>query len=151
MKEKKKKIIIINGPNINKIGNREKNIYGNKNINNYLKIIKKKYYKEYNIYIKIYNYNCEGKIINVLYDNGYRKKNLGLILNAGAYSHTSLAISDTIRSIKNKIIEVHISNIYNREKIRKKSLISPYCNGIIIGFGLLVYELAIISLINYNY
>ncbi|WGH27191.1 MAG: type II 3-dehydroquinate dehydratase [Candidatus Shikimatogenerans bostrichidophilus] len=148
----KKKIIIINGPNINKIGTREKNIYGNIDINNYLLKKKKKYLKKYNIDIKIFNYNSESKIIDTIYNcNNIKKKKklLGLIINAGAYSHTSLAISDAIRSIKDTsiIIEVHISNIFNREKIRNKSFISPFSKGIIIGFGLLSYELAIISLI----
>ncbi|WGH25530.1 MAG: 3-dehydroquinate dehydratase [Candidatus Shikimatogenerans bostrichidophilus] len=143
-----KKIIIINGPNLNLVGNREKEIYGKINIIEYLDNLKKKFKKK--IKIKIYFLNNEGDIIELL-QNIYKKKNIfGLIINAGAYSHTSLAISDTIRYIKNKIkiIEVHISNIYNREKIRHKSLISPNINyGIILGFGLKGYYIAILSLI----
>ncbi|WGH27707.1 MAG: 3-dehydroquinate dehydratase [Candidatus Shikimatogenerans bostrichidophilus] len=145
----KNNIYIINGPNINKIGNREKEIYGEKNINEYLINIKKKFLKKkYNI--NIYNSNSEGKIIDYLYKKSNNKNIKGFIINLGAYSHTSLAISDAIRSIKDKIkiIEVHISNIFIREKIRHKSFISPYCNGIIIGLGINVYKIAILSLIN---
>ncbi|WGH26697.1 MAG: 3-dehydroquinate dehydratase [Candidatus Shikimatogenerans bostrichidophilus] len=144
----KNNILIINGPNINKIGNREKKIYGKVNINEYLINLKKKFLKKkYNI--KIYNSNSESKIIDILYKKSNIKNIIGIIINLGAYSHTSLAISDTIRSIKNKlkIIEVHISNIFIREDIRHKSLISPYCKGIIIGLGIKVYKMAILSLI----
>ncbi|WGH28168.1 MAG: type II 3-dehydroquinate dehydratase [Candidatus Shikimatogenerans bostrichidophilus] len=148
----KKKIIIINGPNVNKIGIREPKIYGNVDINNYLKKLKIKYLKIYKIYIKIYNYNSESKIIDNFYNKIYKKNILGLIINAGAFSHTSLAISDAIKIINNEnnIIEVHVSNILNREKIRNKSLISPFTNGVIIGLGLLSYEIAIISLLKIN-
>ncbi|WGH25808.1 MAG: 3-dehydroquinate dehydratase [Candidatus Shikimatogenerans bostrichidophilus] len=145
-----KKIIIINGPNINNIGKREPKLYGKININKYFYKIKKKYLNK-NIKIKIYYYNSEGKIINKLHKIELNKeKILGIIINAGAYSHTSLALSDTIKYINSYIIEVHISNIFNREKIRHKSLISPFCNGIIIGLGLKVYEIGIISLILNN-
>ncbi|WOX79448.1 type II 3-dehydroquinate dehydratase [Candidatus Shikimatogenerans bostrichidophilus] len=140
-------IIIINGPNVNMIGIRETNIYGNININKYLKFLKFKYKEIINI--NIYNNNSESKIINYIYDNYYNQYTIGYILNLGAYTHTSLAISDCIRAIKNKIIiEVHVSNVFNRENIRHKSLISSYSNGIIVGFGLTGYELAIISIIN---
>lgn len=144
-----KKILIINGPNIKYIGKREPNIYGNLNITKYFKNLKKKYKTNNNIKIKILNYNSESKIIDCLQQNEINKKELlGIIINAGAYSHTSLAIADTIRYLNIKIIEVHISNIFNREKIRHNSFISPYCKGIIIGFGLKGYEMAILNLIN---
>ncbi|WGH25249.1 MAG: 3-dehydroquinate dehydratase [Candidatus Shikimatogenerans bostrichidophilus] len=145
-----KTIIIINGPNINLIGTREKNIYGNININNYLNNLKKKYLKK-NIKIKNYYTNSESRIIKLLQiSKKYKNKILGIIINAGAYTHTSLAISDTIKYIIGeniKVIEIHISNIFNRENIRHKSLISPNCTGSIIGLGLIVYDLGIISLI----
>ncbi|MDH3004999.1 MAG: 3-dehydroquinate dehydratase [Candidatus Shikimatogenerans sp. JK-2022] len=148
-----KTIIIINGPNINLIGTREKEIYGKININYYLKKIKLRYIKK-KINIKIYNTNSESKIIKYLQiSKKYKKKILGIIINAGAYTHTSLAISDTIKyliSEEIKIIEIHISNIYNREDIRHKSLISPYCTGIIIGFGIIVYDISITTLIRIN-
>ncbi|MDH3003752.1 MAG: type II 3-dehydroquinate dehydratase [Candidatus Shikimatogenerans sp. JK-2022] len=143
-----KKIIILNGPNINKIGIREPKIYGNIDINDYLLNLKNKYIKK-NIKLYIYNYNNEGKIIDFLYKIYKIKKKIFLIINLGAFTHTSLAISDAIKIIKNKIylIEVHVSNIFNREKIRNNSLISSLTNGIIIGFGVFSYELAIISII----
>ncbi|MDH3004518.1 MAG: 3-dehydroquinate dehydratase [Candidatus Shikimatogenerans sp. JK-2022] len=144
------KIIIINGPNLNLIGIREKKIYGNNNIFKYLKKLKKIFLLK-NIKLKIYNTNSESKIINILQIlKIYKNKILGIIINAGAYSHTSLAISDTIKYLKENninIIEVHISNIYNRENFRHKSLISYNVTGIIIGLGLKVYELAINYLI----
>ncbi|MDH3004878.1 MAG: 3-dehydroquinate dehydratase [Candidatus Shikimatogenerans sp. JK-2022] len=144
-----KKILIINGPNLNLIGKREKKIYGNKNIFYYLKKLKKNFFKK-NIKILFTFLNCEGEIINLLQKLYIKNKNLlGLIINVGAFSHTSLAISDTLKYIKKKIkiVEVHISNIFKREKIRHKSLISTYTNGIILGFGLKVYYLGIISLL----
>ncbi|MDH3004298.1 MAG: type II 3-dehydroquinate dehydratase [Candidatus Shikimatogenerans sp. JK-2022] len=144
-------IIIINGPNINLIGIREKNIYGNININKYLNKLKKKYLKYKKLKIKIYNTNSESKIIKFLQiTRNYKKKILGIIINAGAFTHTSLAISDAIKYINNEninLIEIHISNIFNRDNIRQKSLISSNATGIIIGLGIIVYELGIISLI----
>ncbi|WGH24887.1 MAG: 3-dehydroquinate dehydratase [Candidatus Shikimatogenerans bostrichidophilus] len=145
-----KRIIIINGPNINLIGTRENKIYGKINIKKYFNKIKNKYFKK-NILINIYYINSEGLIIKLLQKINYYKKNIiGIIINAGAYSHTSLAISDTIKYLNQNninIIEVHISNIFNRENIRHTSLLSSNCSGIIIGFGLIGYEIAIISLI----
>ncbi|WGH24704.1 MAG: type II 3-dehydroquinate dehydratase [Candidatus Shikimatogenerans bostrichidophilus] len=145
-----KKIIIINGPNINLIGTRESEIYGKIKIKKYLNKLKKKYYKK-NLLIKIYYINCEGLIIKFLQNIKKQKENIiGVIINAGAYSHTSLAISDTIKYLITNninIIEVHLSNIYQRENIRHLSLLSKNCTGIIVGLGIIVYEVAIISLI----
>lgn len=136
-----KKISIINGPNLNLIGMRETNIYGKINFISFLNKIKKKY-----SCLKFFYYqsNYEGKIINFIHFN---KKTDCIILNAGAYTHTSIAISDAIRSIKIPVLEVHISNIYKREFYRKKSFISPFCKGIICGFSLFSYELALLSFI----
>ncbi|MDH3004638.1 MAG: 3-dehydroquinate dehydratase [Candidatus Shikimatogenerans sp. JK-2022] len=145
-----KTIIIINGPNINLIGEREKNIYGNTNIKIYLEKIKNKYIKK-KINLKIFYTNSESKIIYILQKcSPLKNKILGVIINAGAFTHTSLAISDTIKYISNlniKILELHISNIFMRENIRHNSLLSKNCTGLIIGFGVIGYEIAIISLI----
>ncbi|MDH3004781.1 MAG: 3-dehydroquinate dehydratase [Candidatus Shikimatogenerans sp. JK-2022] len=153
-KRYKKKIIIINGPNINLIGIREVKIYGKKKIKEYLNNLKKLYFKK-KIKIKIYFLNSESKIIKLLQiikNKNINKNILGIIINAGAYSHTSLVISDTLKYIKKyiNIIEVHVSNIFKREQIRHKSYISSNCIGIIIGLGLSVYNLGILSLINFK-
>lgn len=145
-----KKIIIINGPNINLVGNREPKSYGNINLNKYLLFLKKKYLKK-KILIKVYYVDSQSKIIKKLQKIVYlKKKILGIIINAGAYTHTSLAISDTIKYVKEQkinVVEVHISNIFYRERFRHISLLSPNVSGIIIGFGVIVYELAIFSLV----
>ncbi|XBT18678.1 MAG: type II 3-dehydroquinate dehydratase [Candidatus Shikimatogenerans sp. Tcar] len=138
-----KKIYIINGPNLNYLGKREINIYGILSFEKFLNLLKKKFK---NINIKYYQTNSESKIINKLYYLN-NKKIKGILLNAGAYSHTSLAISDCIKSIKIPIIEIHISNIFNRNNIRKKSLLSKNCVGFISGFGLKSYILGIYNFI----
>ncbi|WP_185855467.1 type II 3-dehydroquinate dehydratase [Blattabacterium cuenoti] len=139
----KKKITIINGPNLNLLGIREIDLYGSENFFDFLEKIKKKKYFS-NIEIDYYQNNCEGKIINKLHNIGFKKSN-GIILNAGAYTHTSIGISDAIKTIITPVIEIHISNIYARENFRKKSFISHVCKGTIFGFGLKSYELGILS------
>jgi len=134
------KLIIINGPNLNLLGIREKDIYGNTSFNDYFIKLKNNFP---NINIDYFQSNIEGEIINKLQEVGFSYT--GVILNAGAYTHTSLAISDAIKSITTPVVEVHISNIFNREKIRHTSLIAPNCIGSISGFGLKSYELAIKS------
>ncbi|WP_341654854.1 type II 3-dehydroquinate dehydratase [Blattabacterium cuenoti] len=136
-----KKITIINGPNLNLLGNREPELYGNENFLDYLKKLRKKL--SYNIEIIYYQNNSEGKIIDILHSIGFKSD--GIVLNAGAYTHTSIGIADAIKSISSPVIEVHISNIYSRESFRKKSFLSPVCNGTIFGFGLKSYELGIMS------
>ncbi|WP_185856700.1 type II 3-dehydroquinate dehydratase [Blattabacterium cuenoti] len=136
-----KKIIIINGPNLNLLGTREPELYGNENFLDYLKKLRKKLSS--NIKIIYYQNNSEGKIIDILQDVGFKSD--GIVLNAGAYTHTSIGIADAIKSISSPVIEVHISNIYSRESFRKKSFLSPVCNGTIFGFGLKSYELGIMS------
>ncbi|WP_341655652.1 type II 3-dehydroquinate dehydratase [Blattabacterium cuenoti] len=136
-----KKITIINGPNLNLLGNRETELYGNENFLDYLKKLRKKL--SYNIEIIYYQNNSEGKIIDILHSIGFKSD--GIVLNAGAYTHTSIGIADAIKSISSPVIEVHISNIYSRESFRKKSFLSPVCNGTIFGFGLKSYELGIMS------
>lgn len=137
-------ISIINGPNLNLIGKRETSLYGEISMKNYLmKLIEKPYLK--NITLSYTQSNHEGEIIESLHEKeGYV---LGIVLNAGAYTHSSLAIADAIRSISVPIVEVHITNTYRREEFRKLSFISPTSKGSICGFGLNSYELAIISFI----
>ncbi len=133
-----KKIIIINGPNLNLLGQRETEIYGNKSFDDYLEELKSKYNT---FQIEYFQSNIEGEIIDKLQEVGFSLD--GVILNAAAYTHTSVGISDTIAAIKTPVIEVHISNIYTREVFRHNSLISKNAKGIICGFGLQSYELAL--------
>ena len=138
-----KKIMIINGPNLNLLGTREVDIYGNISFESYLENLKKKYSK---VDIDFFQSNIEGELINKIQEVGFSYD--GIVLNAAAYTHTSVGISDAVRGIKTPVIEVHISNTKSREEFRKKSFISPHAQGIIQGFGLYSYDLAILSLIN---
>jgi 3-dehydroquinate dehydratase-2 len=135
------KIQIINGPNLNLLGTREKDIYGEITFEEYLKLLHEHYG---NIQIDYYQSNVEGEIINKLHEIGFSYD--GIILNAGGYTHTSVAIADAIKAIKSPVVEVHISNVYAREEYRHKSLIAPECVGSISGFGLDSYRLALESL-----
>ena len=135
------KITIINGPNLNLIGSRETDIYGNQNFDSYLNSLKTYFPK---IEIDYFQSNIEGEIINYIHDS---KNCNGIILNAAAYTHTSVGIADAVKSINCKVIEVHISNTYSREEFRHNSFLSPVVDGIIIGFGLYSYRLALESLI----
>ncbi|WP_185871595.1 type II 3-dehydroquinate dehydratase [Blattabacterium cuenoti] len=137
-----KKITIINGPNLNLLGIREPELYGYENFSDFLKKLKKKLSTS-SIEINYYQNNSEGKIIDILHSVGFKSD--GIILNAGAYTHTSIGIADAVKSISSPVIEVHISNIYSRESFRKKSFLSPVCNGTIFGFGFKSYELGIMS------
>lgn len=134
------KIIIINGPNLNLLGRREKDIYGGTSFEDYFQRLVKDYP---NIELEYFQSNMEGEIINKLHEIGFTYN--GIILNAGGYSHTSVSIADAIKSIETPTIEVHISNILNREEFRHKSLIAPSSQGSIFGFGLKGYALAIES------
>jgi 3-dehydroquinate dehydratase II len=138
-------ICIINGPNLNLLGVREKEIYGIKSFDEYLEELKNRFK---NLQIEYYQSNVEGEIINKLHEVGFSYD--GIILNAGGYTHTSVAIADAIGSVKTKVVEVHISNIFAREEFRHISLISPKCIGVISGFGLDSYRLAIESLLQIN-
>ncbi len=133
-----KKIIIINGPNLNLLGQRETDIYGNKSFENYLSDLKSKYT---DVEIEYFQSNIEGEIIDKLQEVGFSFD--GIILNAAAYTHTSVGIADSIAAINTPVIEVHISNIYAREKFRHNSLVSRNAKGVICGFGLQSYELAL--------
>jgi 3-dehydroquinate dehydratase-2 len=132
------KIAIINGPNLNLLGKREPDTYGDIAFTDYFKQLEEKFSLEELVYVQS---NTEGKIVDFLHEFGEQSD--GIILNAGAYTHTSLAIADAVRAIKTPVIEVHISNVYAREKFRQYSIIAPYCFGNISGFGLLSYDLAI--------
>ena len=137
------KILIINGPNLNLIGEREQSQYGSKDYK-YLEDICNKKSKELNIILEMKQSNLEGEIVNII--QSARKKFNGIIINAGGYSHTSVAIRDALDVFKGKIIELHISNIYKREEFRHKSLISGVVTGIICGLGTNGYILAINSM-----
>ena len=132
------KLIIINGPNLNLLGIREKKIYGNTSFESYFKILKKKYSK---IQLEYYQSNHEGELIEKIQKTGFDYD--GIIINAGGFTHTSIALRDAISSINLPAVEVHISNIFSREEFRKKSYLSDVCEGIISGLGLIGYDFAI--------
>jgi len=136
-------IQIINGPNLNLLGVREKSIYGDSSFEDYLVTLRKRYA---NITINYYQNNVEGEIINKLHEVGFSCD--GIVINAGAYTHTSVAISDAIAGIKTPVIEVHISNVYKREEFRHKSLLAANCRGVIAGFGMDSYRLAVENFVN---
>ncbi len=135
-----KKIAIINGPNLNLLGKREPSIYGSSSFEDFLKDLKEKYSQ---VEIVYFQSNVEGEIINKLHEFGFDFD--GVILNAGAYTHTSVAIGDAVKGIQTPVVEVHISNTYAREDFRHISYISPNAQGVILGFGLQSYELALQS------
>jgi 3-dehydroquinate dehydratase-2 len=134
------KLIIINGPNLNLLGTRETSVYGNQTFEEYFGILKKKFNT---LELTYYQSNVEGELINKLHDVGFSLD--GIILNAGGYTHTSVALRDAIAAIKTPVIEVHISNVFAREDFRHNSLIAPKCKGSISGFGMDSYRLAIES------
>ncbi len=134
------KIQIINGPNLNLLGVREKSIYGDTSFEDYLQTLREKYSI---IHIDYFQSNVEGEIINKLHEVGFSFD--GIILNGGAYTHTSVAIADAIAGINTPVVEVHISNIYSREEFRHVSLTGKNCRGVLTGFGLNGYKLALES------
>ena len=136
---------IINGPNLNLLGSREPGIYGDESFLEFLDSLKSEYP---NIEISYFQSNIEGEIINQIQETGFSYD--GIILNAGGYTHTSVAIRDAIKAVKTPVVEVHISNVYAREEFRHKSMLTAVCAGVIAGFGLNSYKLAIESLIFAN-
>jgi 3-dehydroquinate dehydratase-2 len=136
------KIQIINGPNLNLLGVREKSIYGNTGFESYLEDLRKQYP---DIQLNYYQSNVEGELINKLHEIGFSYD--GVVLNAGAYTHTSVAIADAIAAITTPVIEVHISNVYKREEFRHHSMLAASCKGVIAGFGLESYRLGVESFI----
>lgn len=133
-------LLILNGPNLNLLGQRETTIYGNQDFNSFLEELKSQFPQ---IDLHYYQSNVEGELINKMQEVGFSFD--GIILNAGAYTHTSIAIGDCIKSITTPVIEVHISNTFSRETFRHQSYISPQAKGVIIGFGLQSYRLGIQS------
>ena len=140
-----KRILIINGQNINLLGLREPGIYGNESMESFLEVIRERYINRCEI--EYFQSNHEGDIIDKLHQEGFSQQLDGIILNAGAYTHTSLAIADAISAIRVPVIEVHISNVHSREEVRHHSMISGVCRGVIAGFGMNSYRLAIESII----
>lgn len=135
-------IMIINGPNLNLLGRREPEIYGSNSFEAYLDELRK---KMPDVNIDYYQSNIEGELINKMQEVGFTYD--GIVLNAGAYTHTSIALQDCIRSLKAPVVEVHISNVHKREEFRHKSMISCACLGVICGFGFDSYRLAIEGII----
>ncbi|MBD8038856.1 type II 3-dehydroquinate dehydratase [Bacteroides gallinaceum] len=136
------KIQIINGPNINLLGKREPSIYGSTSFEDYYQTLKERYP---DVELDYFQSNVEGELINKIHEVGFSSN--GIILNAGAYTHTSIALQDAIRSVTTPVIEVHISNVHTREEFRHKSMIACACKGVICGFGLDSYRLALEALL----
>jgi 3-dehydroquinate dehydratase II len=137
-----KRIQIINGPNLNLLGKREPDVYGSQTFETFFDTLKKRFPE---MELHYYQSNVEGELINKLHEVGFSFD--GIILNAGAYTHTSVAIHDAIGAIKTPVVEVHISNVYAREEFRHKSLITSKCVGMITGFGMEGYAMALNYLI----
>jgi 3-dehydroquinate dehydratase-2 len=136
------RIQIINGPNLNLLGIREPEIYGHSGFMEYLDVLRKDYP---DVQLDYYQSNIEGELINKIHEVGFSVS--GIVLNAGAYTHYSIALLDAIKSIDSPVVEVHVSNVYKREEFRSKSVIAPACMGTICGFGLDSYRLAIEALV----
>lgn len=136
------KIQIINGPNLNLLGKREPGVYGDTSFEDYLEVLRRRYP---NVQMDYFQSNVEGELIDKIHEVGFCYD--GIILNAGAYTHTSIALQDAIRAVKTPVIEVHISNVHKREEFRHKSMISCACTGVICGFGMDSYRLAVEAII----
>ena len=134
------KIVIINGPNLNLLGTREPNIYGNQTFDQYFEVLKSDFPQ---LEFDYFQSNVEGELINIIQREGFSCD--GILLNAAAYTHTSVGICDAIKAVNTPVIEIHISNTYSRENFRHKSYISPVAKGIIVGFGLDSYRLGVES------
>jgi 3-dehydroquinate dehydratase-2 len=137
------KIQILNGPNLNLLGKRETSVYGNQSFEDFLPTLRTKFPEAT---IEYFQSNVEGELVNKLHEVGFIFD--GIILNAGAYTHTSIAIHDAVAGIKTPVVEVHISNVYAREEFRHKSLITSKCAGMLTGFGMDGYAMALHFLIN---
>ncbi len=137
------RIQIINGPNLNLLGKREPTVYGNESFEAYLTSLKVKYPL---VEITYFQSNHEGELIDKIHEIGFDVD--GIVLNAGAYTHTSVALADAIRAVSSPVVEVHISNVFQREEFRHHSFLSPVCKGIISGFGMDSYRLALEYLVN---
>lgn len=137
------KIQIINGPNLNLLGVREPSVYGKKNFDDYFATLRNRYPQAQ---LEYFQSNSEGELIDKIHQVGFTFD--GIVLNAGAYTHTSVALLDAIKAVSTPVVEVHISNIHQREEFRHQSLISAGCKGVICGFGLNSYRLAIEALLD---
>lgn len=137
------KILIVNGPNLNLLGRREPGIYGNSSFDDYLPCLRRRFP---DVEIDYFQSNVEGLLIDRMQQDGFSCD--GIVLNAGAYTHTSVALHDCIRSLSAPVVEVHISNVHAREDFRHRSMISSACKGVICGFGLDSYRLAVEALVN---
>jgi 3-dehydroquinate dehydratase-2 len=140
-----KRIVIINGPNLNLLGKREPEKYGYQDFESYFSALRKTFNE---IHLDYFQSNVEGELINKLHETGFAFD--GIILNPGGFAHTSVALSDAIAAIKTPVVEVHITNIYAREEYRHTSLTAKNCIGVINGFGLLSYELALTYFVDYT-
>lgn len=141
----KHKILIVNGPNLNLLGVRQPEIYGHESLTDIIASTAALFPE---VEIEHFQSNHEGDIIECLHKAGFDNNYIGIVLNAGAYTHTSLAIADAIAAISRPVVEVHLSNIFSREEIRRRSLIAPVCKGSISGFGAKSYELAVRALLS---
>jgi 3-dehydroquinate dehydratase-2 len=137
------KIIIINGPNLNLLGKREPKLYGNETFESYFSQLQKQFH---HLELMYFQSNIEGELITKLQEIGFTYD--GIILNAAAYTHTSVGIGDAVRAISTPVIEVHISNTFAREDFRHRSYIAPHAKGIVVGFGLKSYQLALQSFLS---
>jgi 3-dehydroquinate dehydratase-2 len=140
-----KRIIIINGPNLNLLGKREPEKYGHQDFESYFSALQKVYS---DIRLEYFQSNVEGELINKLHEVGFAYD--GIVINPGGYSHTSVALSDAIAAIQTPVVEAHITNIYAREEFRHTSITGKNCIGVITGFGLISYELALTYLLDYR-
>ena len=136
------KILLLNGPNLNLLGKREQNIYGNQSFETYFEQLKAKYPQ---VELHYFQSNHEGTLLDKIHEVGFSFD--GIILNAGAYTHTSVALADAVKAITAPVVEVHISNVFARETFRHHSYLSPVCKGILSGFGMKGYELALLFLL----
>ncbi len=134
------KVIVINGPNLNLLGKREPSVYGNETFEDYFKQLEKNFPQ---VALTYFQSNIEGEIIDKIHETGFGFD--GIILNAAAYTHTSVGIADAVKGVETPVVEVHISNVYQRESFRHTSYIAPHVRGVIAGFGLQSYELALRS------
>lgn len=140
----KKKILVLNGPNLNLLGKRETDIYGDQSFDSFFESLRSSFE---NVELSYFQSNSEGAIIDKIHEVGYEID--GIVLNAGAYTHTSVAISDAIAGVTSPVVEVHISNIHKREAFRHHSYLAKNCIGVISGFGLHSYKLAIDAILNH--
>ncbi|MBN2743441.1 3-dehydroquinate dehydratase [Breznakibacter xylanolyticus] len=136
------KIVILNGPNLNLLGVRERSIYGDQSFSNYLIQLQDQFPQ---VEFSYFQSNIEGELINQIHEVGFSAD--GIVFNAGAYTHTSLALADAIAAVKTPVVEVHISNVFKREAVRHHSFIAPVCCGSISGFGMESYRLAVLALL----